>query len=150
MARLGANYQVVRLELGKLSNFPGAQLDPNYLLKLDTLVQLWKYVGIQTVFKVTMYRVKSFSWEKFWINENSMHETYIDAWKVVWNRYEDEKAVTGYDLINKPKKLSMDISYDDLTTQYLIPLYQRLIDECQKNCLQKFCLIQSIFMNKGK
>jgi aryl-phospho-beta-D-glucosidase BglC (GH1 family) len=79
-----------------------------------------------------------------------MHETYIDAWKVVWNRYEDEKAVTGYDLINKPKKLSMDISYDDLTTQYLIPLYQRLIDECQKNCLQKFCLIQSIFMNKGK
>jgi endoglycosylceramidase len=54
MARLGANYQVVRLELGKLSNFPGAQLDPNYLLKLDTLVQLWKYVGIQTVFKLTM------------------------------------------------------------------------------------------------
>ena len=39
MVRMGANTQVIRLELGKLSAFPGGQLEPNYLKKLDTLVK---------------------------------------------------------------------------------------------------------------
>ena len=47
MVRYGVNCQVVRLELGKkLSTFPCASLDPDYLLKLDTLVQLGKHLGI--------------------------------------------------------------------------------------------------------
>ena len=150
MARLGANHQVVRLELGKLSSFPGASLDPNYLLKLDTLVRLAKNVGIKTVFKMTMYGIQEFSWEKFWLNENEAHDTYLDAWKVVWGRYKDETAVLGYDLVNEPRKLEMDIAYNDLTNQYLIPLYQRLIDESQKVSRKKYCMIQSIFMNKGE
>lgn len=150
MVRLGANYQVVRLELGKLSSFPGASLDPDYLIKLDSLVQLGKQVGIKTVFKMTLYGIQGFSWENFWVNENNVHETYIDAWKVVWNRYKNESAVTGYDLVNEPRKLTMEISYDDLTTKYLLPLYQRLIDESQKINPGKYCLVQSIFMNKGE
>ena len=40
--RMGANHQVIRLELGKVSEFPGGKLEPNYLLKLDTLVNLGK------------------------------------------------------------------------------------------------------------
>ncbi len=150
MVRLGANYQVVRLELGQLSSFSGASLDPDYLLKLDTLVQLGANVGMKTIFKMTVYGVKSFSWEKFWVNENAMNETYIDAWKVVWQRYKDTKAVVGYDIVNEPRKLTMDIGYTELTNKYLIPLYRRLIDECQQINPEKYCLVQSIFMNKGE
>ena len=150
MVRLGANSQVIRLELGKLSNFPGAKLNPDYLLKLDTLVQLGKNAGLKTVFKMTVYGVNDFSWEEFWKNENNEQETYIDAWKVVWERYKDEPSVFGYDLVNEPRKLTMEISYDALTNQYLFPLYQKLIDESQKFNSQKYCLLQSIFMNKGE
>jgi hypothetical protein len=150
MVRLGANFQVIRLELGKLSSFPGASLDPEYLLKLDSLVQLGENVGIKTVFKMTLYGIDDFVWEDFWLNENKQNETYIDAWKVVWNRYKDNSLVTGYDIVNEPRKLEMDITYEDLTNKYLIPLYKRIIDESQKINPEKYCLVQSIFMNKGE
>jgi hypothetical protein len=150
MVRLGANYQVIRLELGKLSSFPGASLAPEYLLKLDSLVQLGKNAGIKTVFKMTLYGIDDFVWEDFWLNKDNINETYIDAWKVVWNRYKNNASVTGYDIVNEPRKLEMDISYEDLTNKYLIPLYKRIIDESQKINPEKYCLVQSIFMNKGE
>ncbi|TWO34527.1 glycoside hydrolase family 5 protein [Seonamhaeicola sediminis] len=150
MVRMGANVQVIRLELGKLSNFPGGKLEPKYLLKLDTLVALGKNAGIKTVFKMTVYGVDQFKWEEFWENRNSEYETYIDAWKVIWNRYSDDASVLGYDVVNEPRKLTMDISYDDLTKKYLIPLYQNIIDESQKINPDKKILLQSIFMNKGE
>lgn len=150
MVRLGANYQVVRLELGRLSHFPGASLEPAYLSKLDTLVQLGKSAGIKTIFKMTVYGIKDFSWEHFWRNKNSQNEVYLDAWKVIWNRYKNESSVEGYDLVNEPRKLEMDITYDDLTKNYLLPFYRRLIDESHQINPQKYCLIQSIFMNKGE
>jgi hypothetical protein len=148
--RMGANTQVIRLELGKLSTFPGAKLEPNYLLKLDTLVALGKNHGIKTIFKMTVYGVDKFVWETFWKNKKGEYEIYINAWKVVWQRYADEESVFGYDVLNEPRKLSMDISYNDLTNQYLIPLYQKIIDESQKINSEKRILIQSIFMNKGE
>jgi hypothetical protein len=150
MVRLGANYQVVRLELGRLSDFPGASLEQEYLLKLDSLVELGKNAGIKTVFKMTLYGISDFVWEDFWLNKNNLNEKYIDAWKVVWNRYKNEPSVTGYDLVNEPRKLEMKISYEDLTNNYLLPIYQKLIDESQKINPEKYCLIQSIFMNKGE
>jgi len=150
MVRLGANCQVIRLELGKLGNFNGARLDPDYLLKLDSLVQLGKFSGMKTVFKMTVYGVSKFSWEEFWLNEKNEYKTYIDAWKVVWERYKDEPAVLGYDIVNEPRKLTMDISYDELTQKYLIPLYRKIIDECHQINDKKLCLCQSIFMNKGE
>lgn len=150
MVRLGANYQVIRLELGKLSNFPGAALDPDYLLKLDSLVQLGKHADIKTVFKMTVYGLKDFSWERFWVNENNVHQTYLEAWEVIWERYKNETWVKGYDLVNEPRKLSMNVSYDELTDNYLIPLYQKLIDKSQEINPDKYCLVQSIFMNKGE
>ena len=68
--RMGANTQVVRLELGKVSSFPGGNLEPKYLLKLDTLVALGKKHDIKTVFKMTVYGVDKFIWEEFWENKN--------------------------------------------------------------------------------
>ena len=149
--RMGANTQVVRLELGKLSKFPGGKLEPKYLQKLDTLVALAKNHGIKTVFKMTVYGVKKLVWQEFWENKkDKMHKTYIDAWKVIWKRYANQSYVLGYDIVNEPRKLKMKISYKDLTDKYLIPLYQRIIDESQKINTDKLILIQSIFMNKGE
>lgn len=150
MVRMGANSQVIRLELGKLSSFPGGKMEPNYLLKLDSLVVLGKNHGIKTVFKMTVYGVDKFIWEDFWQNKKNEYETYIDAWKVIWNRYSEESSVLGYDVVNEPRKLTMDISYEKLTNKYLIPLYQRIIDESQKINADKMILFQSIFMNKGE
>lgn len=150
MVRLGANAQVIRLELGRLSSFPGAKLDPDYLLKLDTLVQLGKNSGMKTVFKMTVYGVTKFSWEEFWLNKKDEHQKYIDAWKVIWERYKNDASVLGYDIVNEPRKLSMKISYSDLTSKYLIPIYQKIIDENNKINDKKLCLCQSIFMNKGE
>ena len=149
MVRLGTNFQVVRLELGKLSTFPGCHLDETYLQKLDTLVRLGKHAGMKTVFKMTVYGVRDFSWEAFWQNRNSEQQTYLEAWQVVWERYQDEPSVYGYDLVNEPRKLDMDISYDDLTDDYLIPLYRKLIDQSNAINDTKMCLCQSIFQNKG-
>ena len=150
MVRMGANYQVVRLELGRLSSFPGAKFEESYLEQLEDLVNIAKKVGIKTVFKMTVYGVKKFSWENFWANENREHKIYIMAWEKVWNRFKDEKYVVGYDVVNEPRKLAMDISYNDLTNKYLIPLYQKIIDESHKINADKKILIQSIFMNKGE
>ncbi|MFD0835663.1 cellulase family glycosylhydrolase [Mariniflexile aquimaris] len=150
MVRMGANTQVIRLELGKLSNFPGGKLEPNYLVKLDSLVTLGKNAGIKSVFKMTVYGVDKFIWEEFWQNKKNEYHTFIEAWKVIWNRYSNESYVLGYDVVNEPRKLTMDITYSDLTKKYLIPLYQQIIDESQKINPNKKILIQSIFMNKGE
>lgn len=150
MVQLGANSQVIRLELGKLSNFPGGGLDKNYLLKLDSLVNFGRNAGMKTIFKMTVYGVDEFVWETFWLNEKNEYQTYINAWKIIWNRYKNESSVIGYDIVNEPRKLTMDISYNDLTTTYLIPLYQRIIDESAKINPDKMILCQSIFMNKGE
>lgn len=150
MVRMGANTQVIRLELGKLSNFPGGKLEPNYLLKLDSLVVFGKNSGMKTVFKMTVYGIDKFVWEEFWQNKKKEYDTYIEAWKVIWTRYANDQSVLGYDIVNEPRKLTMDISYTDLTIKYLIPLYQKIIDESQKINPDKMVLIQSIFMNKGE
>ncbi|WP_248722467.1 cellulase family glycosylhydrolase [Seonamhaeicola sp. ML3] len=150
MVKMGANTQVVRLELGKLSDFPGGKLEPKYLLKLDSLVNYGKYRGIKTVFKMTVYGIEKFVWEHFWLNKKNEHKTYIDAWKVIWNRYSNNISVLGYDVVNEPRKLSMDITYKKLTDNYLIPLYRKIIDESQKINPNKKILLQSIFMNKGE
>jgi hypothetical protein len=150
MVRMGANTQVIRLELGKLSRFPGGRLDPNYLKKLDTLVALGQHSGIKTVFKMTVYGVDEFKWEVFWKNKKEEHKTYIEAWKVIWNRYATNAYVLGYDIVNEPRKLTMSISYEKLTNNYLIPLYRAIIDESRKINPNKKILFQSIFMNKGE
>ncbi|MFC5624806.1 cellulase family glycosylhydrolase [Algoriphagus winogradskyi] len=149
MVRMGANYQVIRLELGKLSNFPDSELKPEYLLKLDSLVELGKNHGIKTVFKMTVYSVKGFSWEDFYLNKGGEQETYVEAWKTIWHRYKNNVAVKGYDLVNEPRKHDMDISYVDLTNNHLVPIYQKIIDEYLKIDEGKLMYCQAIFMNKG-
>ena len=150
MVRMGANYQVIRLGIGKLSTFPGCSVEESYLAKLDRLVQLGREAGIKTVFKMTVYGASGFEWEKFWANENNEFELYLAAWKVIWERYRDDAAVLGYDLINEPRKNTMEISYDDLTNEYLLPYHRRLIDAKNAYSPEKVAICQAIFMNKGE
>lgn len=149
MVRLGANSQVIRLELGKLSHFEGCTVDASYLERLDTLVHHAKQAGLTTVFKMTTYGVTEFSWEGFWANEKQEQDIYLEAWKGLWERYKDEPSVLGYDLLNEPRKLTMDITYQGLVKDHLIPYYQRIIDEHNQISPHKMCLVQSIFQNKG-
>ena len=150
MVRMGANYQVIRLELGRLSTFPGCAVEEAYLQKLDGLVALGREAGMKTVMKMTVYGARSFKWEDFWRNEHGEFATYLEAWRHIWARYADEPTVVGYDLINEPRRLTFDLSYDDLTEQVLLPYYRRLIDAQRSYETRTAAICQAIFMNKGE
>lgn len=150
MARMGANMQVIRLELSRFGTMPGTTLDPNYLDKLETLTRQGRDAGMKTSFKMTVYGVPNFVWEDFWANKNDVQDDYAKAWHMVWERFANNPDVIGYDLLNEPRKLSMDISYDDLTRNFLIPYYERLIKEGKAYNPDKLWLCQTIFMNKGE
>lgn len=150
MARMGANMQVIRLELGRFGTMPGTHADLAYLDKLDTLTRLASEAGIKTTFKMTVYGVGGFAWEDFWANKDGIQDDYAAAWHIVWQRFAGHRDVVGYDLVNEPRKLSMQVSYDALTRDYLIPYYERLIREGKVYNPDKLWLCQTIFMNKGE
>ncbi|MFC1518610.1 cellulase family glycosylhydrolase [Pseudomonadota bacterium] len=149
MVRMGANVQVIRLEMGKLSEFGGGKFQPEYLARIQRATKLAREAGIKTVFKMTVYGANGFSWQALYLNKNNEQQTYIDAWKPVWEAFKDNDYVIGYDLINEPRKKDMDISYTDLTNRYLIPLYEKIIDAALLYGNDKKFLIQTVFMNKG-
>ena len=150
MARMGANMQVIRLELSRFGTMPGTQYDASYFDKLDTLTRLGSNVGMLTTFKMTLYGVPDFTWEAFWANENGIQDDYAAAWHILWERYADNSDVVGYDLVNEPRKMTMDISYDALTRDHLVPYYERLIGEALAYNPDKMFLCQTIFMNRGE
>ncbi|MBB1455717.1 cellulase family glycosylhydrolase [Pseudoalteromonas sp. SG43-5] len=149
MVRMGANVQVIRLEMGKLSELGDNTFKPEYLARVKRATKLGREAGIKTVFKMTVYGAKGFSWEDLYLNKNNEQKTYINAWKHVWEAFKNNDYVIGYDLVNEPRKKDMDISYDNLTNQYLIPLYEKIIDAAIPYSDNKQFLIQTIFMNKG-
>lgn len=146
MVRMGANFQVVRLKLGKLGGYPGNELDESYLLHLDTLVRYGKNTGMKTDFKMTVYGSKGFSWGDFWSNKHGEYDHLISAWKLLWERYKDEPFVFGYDLLNEPMKGDLEYSYEEMSDRFLVPLYIKLIDISQqinpkkKILYQPFCV----------
>ena len=74
MVRLGANVQVVRLELGKLSTFGHSEFQPEYLARLKRAVRLGREAGINTMFKLTVYGAKGFSWPDLYFNQNNAED----------------------------------------------------------------------------
>ncbi len=147
MVRMGTNFQVIRLRMGRLGGYPGNELEPGYLLQLDSLVQMGKNAGLKSDFKMTVYGATGFSWETFWRNKNGEFDRLTDAWKLIWERYKDEQAIYGYDLLNEPRKGDLDVSYQDLEKKYLVPLYKHLIDVSQEINPEKKCLYQPILVN---
>lgn len=150
MVRMGANVQVIRLEMGRLSEFGQSKFEPDYLARVKRATKLGREVGIKTVFKMTVYGAQGFSWQDLYLDKNNAQQTYIKAWRHVWDAFKNNHAVIGYDLVNEPRKKAMDISYEQLTNQYLIPFYEKLIDAALPYSDDKQFLIQTIFMNKGE
>lgn len=146
MARYGANYQVIRVGLGRLGGWKGHELQKKYFDQIDDMIRLGKSVGIKTGLKLTVYDVKPFGedgWDALWRNENGEHDRFIEAWKRVWNRYKDESAVFGYDLLNEPY-LGRIESYEICERDYMVPLYRRLMDELAAISPEKWALYQPL------
>ncbi len=158
MRSLGFNFQVVRLALGKLGGWPGYPFRPEYLDKVARLVEMGKEIGLKTTFKMTVYdlgeegRFTQKDWGQLFVDEETQ-ERYVDAWKRVFGRFEDEPAVFGYDLLNEPiatpeKKRVWEVTPElkDLVTferDYFIPLYHRVIDVLRATSPKKWALYQS-------
>lgn len=150
MLRCGANCQVIRLSLAELGGWPGYDLREDYLKQLDSMVQLGRDAGLQTAFKMTVYGIKRFGAQGGWDKLLTLREHQaglIEAWKIVWTRYQDESSVFGYDLLNEPFRGSLDASYEEVTNERLIPLYRGIIDELRKIGPDKWAIYQPLLMD---
>jgi endoglycosylceramidase len=136
MRALGANYQSIRVGAGVLGMCPDDPVDPVYLQRLDAMVALGKQVGMYSQFKLTVYDIdgsiglqRRGFWEAIWANEDDEQQRIIEAWRVLWERYRDEPAVIGYDLLNEPEQGGLGGSEEEFLRDHLTPFYRAAIDE---------------------
>ncbi|RAV27809.1 hypothetical protein DN748_16905 [Sinomicrobium soli] len=152
-ARMGANFQVIRLDMARLGAWPGYTLDSTYLKELDRMVSLGKTFGMYTGFKMTVYRVRKSDekgiWSRLWQNKDNTQDVVIRGWKHLWKRYKEEPYVYSYDLLNEPHKGDVEGSYDEVQEKYLVPLYRRMIDSLRAVDTTKWALYQPILMEKN-
>jgi len=163
MRAYGFNIQVIRLGLTRLGGFPGSTFKPEYMDKIDRLVQLGKKNGVKTVFKLTLYDLTGEvyldltedHWASLFLNKDGLQDMYIEAWGRIFDRYAKEPAVWGYDLLNEPlaasggSKKNIWESYSEFRSneyfqkKYFWPLYERVIGRMQKVSPDKWALVQS-------
>jgi endoglycosylceramidase len=152
MVRMGANFQVIRLSLGRLGGWPGAKADPSYQAQLDDMVRMGREAGLKTIFKLVVYGIKGFDagqWDALWKNTHGSQETLIETWKKIWIRYRNDPSVFGYDLLNEPK-LGLDPDEQRCVRKYLMPTLRRLIDALHAISPEKWALYQPLFRDKGQ
>lgn len=148
--RLGANFQVIRITVGKLGGWEGYQLDQAYLQKLDRMVSAARDAGMSTIFKLTVYDVKGFGdagWARLWRNEHGEQERLIAGWTALWKRYKDDNSVFGYDLLNEPYK-GPGGAYEEFERNSLVPTYRKIIDALQAVSPDKWALYQPALLAK--
>lgn len=145
-ARIGANFQIIRLNLGKIGGWPEHITNEAYLLKLDSMIRLGSDHGMKTGFKMTVYNTRGFSWNALWENKNNEKDILINAWMQLWKRYRHNDDVFLYDLLNEPMLGELEISYDELQTDHLIPLYEQLIDSLRTVDTKKWAKYQPILL----
>jgi len=164
MRAYGLNCQVVRLGLTRLGGFPGSELRQEYLDKIDRLVRLGKRNGVKTIFKMTLYdltgevytTLTEEHWAALFLDKDGLRQMYLEAWGKVFDRYANEPAVWGYDLLNEPLAASggakqdiWDLYPDDFKDnahfqqEYLWPLYEQVVDRLQAASPDKWALVQS-------
>jgi len=146
MQRYGANFQVIRIGLGKLGGWHDFKLDPDYLEQIDSMISNAANVGIKTGIKMVVYDVKEFKtngWTKLWENKNNEQELLAAAWENLWSRYKNNPNVFAYDLLNEPKLGAIE-STTVLEKNILAPLYQKLIDKLQAIDTNKWACFQPI------
>jgi hypothetical protein len=145
MVRMGANFQVIRVPLGKIGGWKGVPSDPSYLEQVDTLVRMGKDVEIKTILKLVVYGIRPFGdeqWNRIWHNTDDTQETLMAAWSKIWMRYKGEPAVFGYDLLNEPQR-GLDRDYDRCQREQLLPLLRRLTDTMHETSSMHVALVAS-------
>lgn len=152
MVRMGANFQVIRLSLGRLGGWPGATADPTYPAQLDEMVRMGREAGLKTVFKLVVYGIKQFDnsqWDALWKNTNGSQDALLEAWQKIWIRYQDEPSVFGYDLLNEPQR-GLDPDEQRCVRESLLPTLRRLADAMHSVNPDKWVLYQPLFRDKGQ
>lgn len=150
MVRMGANFQVIRLNLAKLGGWDGCRFEESYIQYVDSLVTMGRESGMKTDFKMVIYGIPDFDlegWGKLWKNKNGEQERWIGAWRHIWEKYKDDPSVFGYDLLNEPRKGNLDADYAAVEKDYLIPFLRKMLDESQKINPDKKCLYQPLLVN---
>lgn len=151
MVRMGANFQVIRLSLGRLGGWPGATADPSYPAQLDDMVRMGREAGLKTVFKLVVYGIKSFGpeqWDELWKNTHGSQDVLVEAWRKIWIRYKDDPSVFGYDLLNEPQR-GLDPDEQRCVRESLLPTLRRLADAMRSVSPDKWALYQPLFRDKG-
>lgn len=161
--RYGLNLQVVRLSLTRLGGYPGSQLKPEYLEKLDRMVRLGAANGVRTIFKLTLYdltgevykELTEEHWAALFLNRDGARERYLQAWEGMFRKYAGNPDVWGYDLLNEPlaggggSKSYLWDTYPDFggkenfERRHFWPLYEAVIDRLHAISPKKWALVQS-------
>lgn len=152
MVRMGANFQVIRLSLGRLGGWPGTTADPTYLAQLDEMVRMGREAGLKTVFKLVVYGIKGFGpdqWDALWKNTHGSQDAVLEAWRKIWIRYKDDPSVFGYDLLNEPQR-GLDPDEQRCTRESLLPALRRFTDAMHEVSPDKWALYQPLFRDTGK
>ena len=151
MVRMGANFQVIRLSLGRLGGWPGATADPTYLAQIDEMVRMGREAELKTVFKLVVYGIKQFDtaqWDALWKNTDGSQDALLEAWRKIWIRYKDEPSVFGYDLLNEPQR-GLDPDEQRCVRESLLPTLRRLADALRSVSPDKWAFYQPLFRDKG-
>lgn len=148
MRQLGANYQSIRLGAGALGAWPGAPGAPQYLDRLAGMVAMAKQVGMYSTFKLTVYDLRGFTrggWEALWADRHGEQAALIAGWRRIWERFRDEPAVVGYDLLNEPEPGDLGVSPETFIADYLNPFYRRVIDDLRRTDARHLAFFQPPF-----
>lgn len=151
MVRMGANFQVIRLSLGRLGGWPEAKADPTYPAQLDDMVRMGREAGLKTVFKLVVYGIRGFDaahWDALWKNTGGSQDAVLEAWRKVWARYKDDPTVFGYDLINEPQR-GLEADEQRCVHECLLPTLRRFADELRAVSPDKWALFQPLFRDAG-
>lgn len=148
MAAQGANCQAIRVLWGLLESFPGA-----YSATIASLVAKGAEVGFPAFLKLTVYDKSEFAnpstepeaWGDLWRDAAGEQQALIDAWTTLWNGFDDNPNIIGYDLLNEPKQGDFAGTHANWVETALNPFYRRVIDDLRLIDTEKWALIQPSF-----
>lgn len=151
MVRMGANFQVIRVTLGRLGGWPGKAADPDYLKQLDAMVRMAREAGLKTIFKLVVYDIRPFGhaqWDAIYHNSDGSQDALLTAWRKIWIRYKDDPSVFGYDLLNEPQR-GLDPDEKRCCREDLLPTLRRLADAMHAVSPDKWALYQPLYREVG-
>ena len=135
----GFNVQQIRLEACRLGLLPPCMsLAPGYLDKLEAWVAMGAERGIYSIFKATTYDIpglgfqdqfKPGAWNRFWDTGSGWQDQFQAGWRRVWERFKDNPAVIGYDILNECTPGSNTPGF---IRHHLFPFYRRMYTALRK------------------